>query len=871
MQWGQMRRALPNLAARWRREADEPASPRPGREQAEGQRPVASSDWRRVPPIGVAIRSQPVLVGGPLLALPKVSGTRSLLNRESGEIEAGPDRLDLAVSPLPGRITGIVVPQPVTVSAGAKPVAPGAITGAAGRNDRPEPPSPARLHPAVRPAVGPAAARRQNLIEATGEFVGAPQPEENPYSSSAWLRMLQAYRLPAGNADPDPADAQLPWLTQAAKPDGGTVLGWSSEAAEPPRPQVPPSAGRPEAPARPADRPRRANLAESRRLGLGSPLSARPRPSPPEPGKPASRSGPTESERDEAEVRPEATVNAAASADPSAAASPAASADPSTSANLSASVRPLRAGLGAPITRGTIGPGSPDVGPAPLATVRPDTAVPRAGRPGPPRPSVPPGPTAPSDPEPPAPSPQRPVAPPLAASDLTRSASSARPATADGPAEPSPPVPQPMLVAPVYRAAPSARPVPPDQPAGASARPSGRPSGRPRESTVPAPLDRQTQNRPAASPAGPAGPAQYEQPPSPGEAEPARTEAARPEAARPAATRPEASEHQAGQPASAEPATSISTRSAQPLDSPAYRSPVPPDLADTVRRAHGIDVSDILVSRGPLASKRARDLGARAFASDGEVVLPIEAGPIERPQTRALLGHELTHIAQQRAHGPALPPEDSAAGAVLEQQARDTERRLLGSQPPAAMPEDFSPPWTSPFTPPALAPPRALPSDPALAPPQAQAPDPAPASAPAWAPAPASASAPAPTPSSSAPFQRQTEELATTGLATGSAFDPFALLPHQPVTEPPTTEPPAWPTDPDHSQSPPTPIEARRDDGFEHARARLLAIAGLRLLDLDDSVAIGNLADGIYRRVRARLRHELLVDRERSGLLSDFR
>jgi hypothetical protein len=43
------------------------------------------------------------------------------------------------------------------------------------------------------------------------------------------------------------------------------------------------------------------------------------------------------------------------------------------------------------------------------------------------------------------------------------------------------------------------------------------------------------------------------------------------------------------------------------------------------------------------------------------------------------------------------------------------------------------------------------------------------------------------------------------------------------------------------------------------------------LLDLDDSLAVSDLADGIYRRVCVALRRELLVGRERSGLLSDFK
>jgi hypothetical protein len=231
-----------------------------------------------------------------------------------------------------------------------------------------------------------------------------------------------------------------------------------------------------------------------------------------------------------------------------------------------------------------------------------------------------------------------------------------------------------------------------------------------------------------------------------------------------------------------------------------------------MRRAHGIDVSDVLISRGPQASQQARAIGALAFTRNGEVVLPPEAGPIERPQTRALLAHELTHAAQQRALGPNLPAADSPAGFALERQARAVEQMVLG--PPLGARIES----TAAFSPP-----------------------------------------PDPIPSSPAQVQRQIEELPPS-LPTGNAFDPFALLPQQPVADAPAVEQPQ-----------PPPGEASQDTGSGPASTRLLELAGRRLLDLDDSLAVGTLADSIYKRVRSRLRHELLIDRERSGLLSDFR
>lgn len=259
---------------------------------------------------------------------------------------------------------------------------------------------------------------------------------------------------------------------------------------------------------------------------------------------------------------------------------------------------------------------------------------------------------------------------------------------------------------------------------------------------------------------------------------------------------------------------------------------VPYDLADSLRRRHGVDVSDVVVSRGQQAGREADALGARAFTRAGEIVLPPGAGPIERPEVRALLAHELTHAAQQRALGPSLPPADSAAGAALERAAVATERRVLGADAPGR------PGWTA-IASPALV--HALPQQ------QAQT----------WQ-APA---APAP-----AAVQRQGEEV--TGTLPGNAFDPFALLPGQ------GTEP-----GPDlaaevralQAALAGVPGTAAPDAELGLARDRLLELAGLRLLDLDDSLAVGELADGIYKRIRARLQRELLVDRERSGLLSDFR
>ncbi|GAA2807320.1 hypothetical protein GCM10010452_39960 [Crossiella cryophila] len=106
------------------------------------------------------------------------------------------------------------------------------------------------------------------------------------------------------------------------------------------------------------------------------------------------------------------------------------------------------------------------------------------------------------------------------------------------------------------------------------------------------------------------------------------------------------------------------------LGAPISRPPVsservPPGLAARFA-AHGADVSTVTIHRGPEVTAEAAARGTRAFTRDGAVFLPAEAGPLTEPSARGLLGHELTHVVQQRNLGSALPAEDSAPGMALE-------------------------------------------------------------------------------------------------------------------------------------------------------------------------------------------------------------
>src|SRR5205814_489298 len=102
---------------------------------------------------------------------------------------------------------------------------------------------------------------------------------------------------------------------------------------------------------------------------------------------------------------------------------------------------------------------------------------------------------------------------------------------------------------------------------------------------------------------------------------------------------------------------------------PARTEPVPPSLVHDLRAAHGVDLSDVPVRRGPDVDGTAEQLGAKAYTTDAEVHLPASAGETTGPEARALVAHELVHVAQQRDLGGRLPDESSPEGAVLEAEA----------------------------------------------------------------------------------------------------------------------------------------------------------------------------------------------------------
>jgi hypothetical protein len=297
--------------------------------------------------------------------------------------------------------------------------------------------------------------------------------------------------------------------------------------------------------------------------------------------------------------------------------------------------------------------------------------------------------------------------------------------------------------------------------------------------------------------------------------------------------------------------------------------PAPADLASDLHSALGVDVAGIPVHRGPGVSRQARTLSARAFTTGGEVFLPDEAGPVSDPRTRALLGHELVHAAQQRLLGPSRPTEDTARGHQLEQVAVDAEEWLSGR---ATAPRSLT--------------------DPARRATQ-QTPGTPGAPADAWLPA---VAGPGGWSAAASPgIQRAVEQpgsaaelvLPLPPAATGAREPSFvdAMAPAADFTNVTSfTWPPPEMSGLTASAGPvggpsgagfanPGEIAALRD-AVSELRASVTALREQPEAEAgpasDSPERLDELADQLLPRMRLGLRHELLVDRERSGLLSDF-
>ncbi len=313
--------------------------------------------------------------------------------------------------------------------------------------------------------------------------------------------------------------------------------------------------------------------------------------------------------------------------------------------------------------------------------------------------------------------------------------------------------------------------------------------------------------------------------------------------------------------------------------------PAPHAVTAEVGRLHRADVGSVRVHRGNEAERVAADARARAVTRGGEVFIPDSAGRLDSGAGRGLLAHELTHVIQQRRLGTSVPLEHSRAGRRLESEASMTERHVRGDAGAPAPPAAAQPATPAPAAAPPAAPgddddaretardiqdeliasgrafrmpdgsivfpgsgmhlPEQRPSQTQPAVVMQRAPD---ESAPFSADEPPPAGGSADTPASDTGFLPMPEMPVTSNAAPSPAGAPAPMQSRpQPIAAaaPSSTESPSVDTGPQEAPTPapePTPP-----------------------IDIDD------LARRVYGQVRTQLRSELLIDRERAGLLTDFR
>jgi hypothetical protein len=298
-----------------------------------------------------------------------------------------------------------------------------------------------------------------------------------------------------------------------------------------------------------------------------------------------------------------------------------------------------------------------------------------------------------------------------------------------------------------------------------------------------------------------------------------------------------------------------------PVGSPVVHDPVvhdsvevtvPADVAVTFRSILGVEVGHVPVRRGRAVSRRARALGARAFAERGEVFLPDEAGPLEHMETKALLAHELAHAVQQRTLGADLPSEESVAGRQLEEAAVATERWFRGeSGPPPELvhrpqPDVVTTGQMREFVTRASAE-AVADRTPAGATQRAEMPLPDIRGSSSWSLGNGFTPAEAPAITSYPPIGP-------------SAVDTLVAQPSWPPAEQSIVATAARPVGED-------PLTRLRQLDAEVTELRERSAAPVP--DFDDARTLDSLAGKLYRFIRGRLRAELIVDRERTGRLAD--
>jgi len=251
----------------------------------------------------------------------------------------------------------------------------------------------------------------------------------------------------------------------------------------------------------------------------------------------------------------------------------------------------------------------------------------------------------------------------------------------------------------------------------------------------------------------------------------------------------------------------------------------------------GIDLGFVPVNRAPTVRRTASEIGARAYTHSGTVHMPDDLGELDRIDNEGLLLHELAHVAQERRGAESADLED------WERQAALVERAFRGEP----VPDD----WSHTFEQFTDVPMHSWSAESGFVRDQ-----------------PTTGAGPVvqrrPLFEAASPAELPPETVAAPGVPelvdTSQARELVYATAGNTGSEPSHGEP-----------EPPTSMALRLDDDdLEAVAARVREGLVVPALDVDDPITLERLAHNLYGHVRGLLRQELLVDRERSGVLTEF-
>lgn len=128
------------------------------------------------------------------------------------------------------------------------------------------------------------------------------------------------------------------------------------------------------------------------------------------------------------------------------------------------------------------------------------------------------------------------------------------------------------------------------------------------------------------------------------------------------------------------------------------RVSVPEQVKQALRGSVGEPPSHVTVHEGSEAANLTGAVNAEAFTRDGQIYLAGDA-PLDSPRGQELLAHELTHVMQQSGSNGSMPGEHTREGKSLEDKALAVERAMASGSFATVRPTALARPTREPDTP----------------------------------------------------------------------------------------------------------------------------------------------------------------------------